>query len=231
MSLLELRDVVKEYRSGDDRLRILDGVSLTVEPGEFVAVYGPSGSGKSTLLLAAAGSLDLDGGSVAFDGIDISALDDDSSSELLRNDVTMVFQDPYLLGGISAVDNAALALLPSRVRRPEARRRALPLLERVGLGARMGHRPHQLSGGERQRVAIARALVTEPRLVLADEPTGNLDARTAGAVLTLLSELCRERGTAAIVATHDPAAADVADRVHELRDGVLRERVPTHTAV
>lgn len=230
MSLLELRGVVKEYRSGEEQLRVLDGVSLTIQAGELVAVYGPSGSGKSTLLLAAGGSLALDGGSVRFQGADIGGLDDDAGSELLSSEIAMVFQDPYLLGGISAIDNAALALLPSRVRRPDARRRAFPLLERVGLGGRLDHRPHQLSGGERQRVAIARALVTEPKLVLADEPTGNLDARTAGTVLGLLAELCHERGTAAIVATHDPAAAEVADRVHELRDGQLRDGTHLHTA-
>jgi putative ABC transport system ATP-binding protein len=221
LSLLELRDVVKRYASGDTVVRALDRANLAVDSGELVAIYGPSGSGKSTLLLIAAGMLAPDRGSVRYADRDIANLTDAESADLIRREIGFVFQSFFLLPGVTAIDNVALPLLAERISMREARRRAAPLLERVGLGHRMTHRPMQLSGGERQRVAVARALVNRPRLILADEPTGSLDTKSGTAVLELLSEICGEHRAAAIVVTHDPVAASIAARVHDLRDGRL----------
>lgn len=221
MSLLELRRVTKRYAIGDTVVRALSDVTIEVAPGEVVAVYGPSGSGKSTLLLVAAGMLSPDSGSVRFDGQDIASLTDQEAADLLRRDIGFVFQSFFLLPGITATDNAAVPLLAERVPMRDARERASLWLERVGLPHRMSHRPGQLSGGERQRVAIARALVNEPRLILADEPTGSLDSKTGRQMLELLADMCRERDSSLIVVTHDPLAAGVADRVLDLQDGRL----------
>ena len=226
MSRLELRGVVKHYRTPEETVRAVDGVSLRVAPGELVALYGPSGSGKTTLLLLAAAIEQPDAGEVRFDGRPLAAL---SAGELAlhqRRRVGFVTQDAHLLPGVPALENAALKLLADRVPLREARRHAGTWLERVGLGHRLDHEPARLSGGERQRVALARALVNEPALVLADEPTGNLDSRSGGEVLALLAGVCRERGAGALLVTHDPQAADVADRVLVLRDG----RVVAHDA-
>jgi len=219
VSRLELRDVVKHYRAPEETVRAIDGVSLRVAPGELVALYGPSGAGKSTLLLLAAAIERPDAGEVRFDGRPLAAL---SARELAlhqRRSIGFVTQDARLLPGVPALENAALKLLADRVSLREARRHAGAWLERVGLGDRLDHDPARLSGGERQRVAIARALVNEPALVLADEPTGNLDSRGGAAILALLADVCRERGAGALLVTHDPQAADVADRVLVLRDG------------
>jgi putative ABC transport system ATP-binding protein len=219
--VLELREVVRHYPASGEIVRAVDGVSLTIEPGELVALYGPSGSGKTTLLLLAAGVLAPDAGSVSFGGRDLTTLGEAELSAYQRDDVGVVHQSFHLLAGVPALDNAAVKLLADRVPLERARRQALPWLQRVGLGGRVDHVPADLSGGERQRVAIARALVNEPRLVLADEPTGNLDSQRGAEVLELLVELCRTRRTAVLLVTHDPQAAAMADRVHTLRDGVL----------
>ncbi|HKG03433.1 MAG TPA: ABC transporter ATP-binding protein [Conexibacter sp.] len=226
MSGLELRDVVKHYPSGEETVRAVDGVTLAVAPGEVVALYGPSGSGKTTLLLLAAGLVAPDAGSVRFGGRDVGGLSDEQAAVYQRRDVGFISQSFDLLAGVPAVDNAAVKLLADRVPLAAARREATPWLERVGLGRRLHHMPAQLSGGERQRVAIARALANEPRLVLADEPTGNLDTRRGEEVLELLLSMSREREAAVVLVTHDPHAAEVADRMLTLRDGRLGEYAP-----
>ncbi len=230
MSGLELNGVVKHYASGEETVRAVDGVSLAVAPGEVVALYGPSGSGKTTLLLLAAGLLAPDRGTVSFGGRDLGALSGAEAAAYQRRDVGFVSQSFDLLPGVPAVDNAAVKLLADRVPLAAARREARPWLEHVGLGHRVHHLPAHLSGGERQRVAIARALANGPRLVLADEPTGNLDTRRGGEVLALLLRVSREQGAAVVLVTHDPHAAEVADRVLTLRDGQLVPYAPEQPA-
>ena len=225
--MLELRELVKHYAVGEsDTVSAVDGVSLSVASGELVALYGPSGSGKSTLLMLAAAVIRPDSGAVFVGGREISALPSREAAGYRMRELGYVRQSLDLIPGASALDNAALKLLgrPSPVR--EARRRVEPLLVRLGLGERLEHRAEQLSMGERQRVMIARALSTEPRLVLADEPTGSLDTERGSEVLALLGELCHERGIAVLLVTHDPEAAAYADRVHTLRDGRLSETSP-----
>jgi len=224
---LELHDAVKHHRSGDEVVRAVDGVTLTVEPGEMVALYGPSGSGKSTLLLLAAGLMRPDAGAVRFAGRDLAALSDAETADYQRREVGFVAQSFHLLPGVPAVENAAVKLIADRVPLRAARRAATAWLERVGLGGRLHHTPEQLSGGERQRVAIARALANGPRLLLTDEPTGSLDSRRGAEVLELLARLGHEQGAAVLLVTHDPRAADVADRVLTLRDGRVAEQAPS----
>jgi putative ABC transport system ATP-binding protein len=226
VSGLELRDVVKHYPSGDEIVRAVDGVTLSVEQGEIVALYGPSGSGKTTLLLLAAGLVPPRAGSVRFDGRELGRFSDDQLAIYQRRDVGFVSQSFDLLPGVPALDNAAIKLLADRLPLVAARREAKPWLERVGLGARLHHLPGQLSGGERQRVAIARALANGPRLVLADEPTGNLDTQRGAEVLDLLADVSRERDAAVVLVTHDPQAVEIADRVLTLRDGRLVDHAP-----
>jgi putative ABC transport system ATP-binding protein len=221
--MLELREVVKTYVSGDEQVRAADGISLFVRPGELVALYGPSGSGKTTLLLLAAGILRPDGGTVHFDGRDVAAMSEREAADYRLRDVGIVFQSFHLIPGATALDNATVKLLGRHAARREARRKAQPWLDRVGIGEKAARHPARLSAGERQRVAVARALANEPRLLLADEPSGNLDSESGRRVLALLAEICHSQGLAALLATHDPAAADFADRVLQLRDGRLSE--------
>ena len=223
MSRLELVDVVKHYRSGEEVVRAADGVSLTIEPGEIVALYGPSGSGKTTLLLLAAGMLTPDRGDVRFDGRSIVGFSRDQAAGYRRS-LGFVFQSFHLMPGVPAIDNATLKLLADGMSPGEARRLATKWLARLGLADRAHHPPEQLSMGERQRVAIARALVNEPRLILADEPTGNLDSIRSRQTLEVLSQICRERSVGMLLVTHDPDAARFADAVCDLRDGFLRSR-------
>jgi putative ABC transport system ATP-binding protein len=224
--VLELRELVKHYPiAGGEWVRAVDGVSMSIERGELVVLCGPSGSGKTTLLTLIAGLLRPDTGTVIVDGLAISTLSEDDRARYRLRELGYVDQVFDLLEGASAVQNAALKLwLTDDARRAE--RMVEPLLVRLGLGERLGHRPGELSMGERQRVMIARALSTEPKLVLADEPTGSLDTERGREVLTLLSEVCRERGVAVLLATHDPQAAAFADRVHTLRDGRLSRYEP-----
>jgi putative ABC transport system ATP-binding protein len=225
--VLELRELVKRYQVGDgEPVHAVDGVSMSIAAGELVALYGPSGSGKTTLLMLVAALLVPDSGAVLVDGRDISALSDDAGAKYRLRELGIVGQPSDLLPGARAIENASLKLWLTHAR--EAQRRIEPLLERLGLGERMRHRTEQLSMGERQRVLIAQALSTEPRLVLADEPTGNLDTHRSREVLELLCELCREHGTTVLLATHDPQAAVFSDRVHELRDGRLEEYRPEY---
>lgn len=220
--MLELQAVRKHFTGPDgETIRAVDDVSLAVEPGELVAIYGPSGSGKSTLLFLAAGLMRPDRGTVRFEGRDLSTLSRRAAARYRRDDLGFVFQSSKLVPGLSAIDNAALKLMGTGGSRTDARRRIAPLLDRLGLGARAEHRALQLSRGERHRVSLARALSNDPRLVLADEPTGSLDSRRSQEVLTLLAEICRERRIGVVLVTHDPAGAGYADRVHALQDGKL----------
>jgi putative ABC transport system ATP-binding protein len=219
--MLELRELVKHYPSiGGEAVHAVDGVSLRVEPGEMVALYGPSGSGKTTLLLMVATLLEPTAGAVVIGGRDVSSLSEREASHFRLSELGFIRQNFDLLPGVSAIDNAILKLLKT-MRWREAQREIEPLLERLGLGERLRHRAETLSMGERQRVMIARALSTKPRLLLADEPTGSLDTQRGREVLELLRELCRERGVAVVLVSHDPMAARYADRVFALRDGKL----------
>lgn len=222
--MLELHDVVKHYSDPSGAsIRAIDGVSFTLEAGELVAVYGPSGSGKSTLLSLMAGLLRPDRGSVVFERRDISGLSRRDAARYRLRDVGLIAQSAWMVPGLTAADNASLKLIAD-LPNDRAKDHVAPLLERVGLSSRAGHPAAKLSVGERQRVAIVRALSNGPRVILADEPTGNLDTRRSEEILSLLSELCHERSVGALVATHDPQAAVAADRVYVLRDGCLHAR-------
>jgi putative ABC transport system ATP-binding protein len=221
--MLELRELVKHYPAvGGETVRAVDGVSLKVAAGEMVALYGPSGSGKTTLLLMVATLLEPTAGSVLIGERDVSSLSEREASHFRLSELGFIRQNFDLLPGVSAIDNAVLKLLKS-MRWREAQREIAPLLERLGLAQRLAHRAETLSMGERQRVMIARALSTKPSLLLADEPTGSLDTQRGREVLELLQGLCREREVAVVLVSHDPMAADYADRVLALRDGRLSE--------
>jgi putative ABC transport system ATP-binding protein len=230
--MLELRALVKHYQAGDGEIvRAVDDVSTSIAPGELVALYGPSGSGKTTLLMLIAALLRPDAGAVLMDGRDVCELSDTDAAHYRLHELGFVRQSLNLVPGVSALDNAALKLLGVDIGAREAHRRVMPLLERLGLGGRIKHRAEQLSMGERQRVMIARALSTEPKLLLADEPTGSLDSARSREVLGLLTEVCRERGVSVMLVTHDPQAAAYADRVHALLDGKLVDYRPDRAFV
>lgn len=213
--MIEISDVTKRY--GD--LYALGGVSASISAGEFVAVVGASGSGKSTLMNVL-GILDHDfSGSLRIFGVDVSSLSGSSAARLRNELIGFVFQSFHLLPRLTAWENVALPLFHRGLKRPERKARAMAMLDRVGLADRVDHRPEQLSGGQRQRVAIARALVGEPRLILADEPTGNLDTATGAQVMDLLRALNRELGVTVVMVTHDRDMAKLCDRVIEIRDG------------
>jgi putative ABC transport system ATP-binding protein len=218
--MLELIDVVKRYESGGEEVRALAGVSLALSPGEMLALQGPSGSGKTTLLLLAAGALAADGGTVLYRGRDLAEMGEREAAQYRLGEVGLIAQNTHLMPRVSAVENAATKLLLGNVRLAEAREQAQHWLERVGMGERSGRTPEQLSGGERQRVAVARALAGEPTLILADEPTANLDSERSAELVALLGELAGE-GRAVLLVTHDQEAAAGADRVLALRDGRL----------
>jgi putative ABC transport system ATP-binding protein len=222
--MLETRDLVKHYPAGREAIRAVDGVSLSIAPGEFVALYEPSGSGKSTLIDLIAGFQVPDRGTVLVDGRDIGSFSEGEHADYLLRVLGIVGQPSELMPAALARENAALKLLRTDPR--NATRLIEPLLVELGLGERMKQPTNKLSMGERQRVMIAQALSMEPRLVLADEPTGNLDSRRSREVLGLMRSLCRDRGTAMLLATHDPQAVAFADRVNELRDGRLHEYDP-----
>jgi putative ABC transport system ATP-binding protein len=219
--MLELDDVVKHYLSTSEEVRAVDGVSFSLAAGEMLVIHGPSGSGKTTLLLLIAGLLQPDHGSIRFSGRELAALSDSEASDYLRRDVGFIYQNFHLMPRVSAIENAAVDLLLGGYGMRAAQARARPWLERVGLADRLEHTPEQLSGGERQRVAIASALAREPRLILADEPTGNLDSVRSREVVELLHSIAHEREAAVLLVTHDIEAAAVADRRMLLRDGKL----------
>ena len=223
---LETRNLTKVYGTGDTEVRALDGVSLTIARGESVAIMGPSGSGKSTLLHLL-GALDTpSSGEIELGGERYDGLGDAGLTKLRRDRIGFVFQFFNLLPSLSAEENVLLPALIAGRRDPETRDRARHLLERVGLGARADHLPGELSGGEQQRTSIARALLTQPEIVLADEPTGNLDTRSTDGVLELLRELNAQEGQTLVIVTHDPTAAATAARVIFLRDGRVAGEVP-----
>jgi len=220
-SLIETHDLSMSYPLAHTRVDVLRGVNLQIEAGTRVAIAGPSGSGKTSLLLLFSGLERPSGGRVVIDGVDLATLDADGLADLRRDRIGIVFQSFHLLASLSALDNVALPL--QMAGRRDARDAARAMLTRVGLADRLAHYPSQLSGGEQQRVAIARALVHRPRLLLADEPTGNLDDKTAESVRELLFELNRDLGTTLVLVTHDLAFAARCDRVLRLHDGQLHE--------
>jgi putative ABC transport system ATP-binding protein len=226
VSALQLRGVVKHYRGGGETVRAVDGVTLTIEAGEIVGLYGPSGSGKSTLLMLIAGLLAADQGSIRFDGREVTGFSARESSAYRRHDLGLVSQEFHLIPHASALENAMIGLGPLGFTPREAREQTLPWLVRLGLGERASHCSEQLSMGERQRVAIATALVGEPGLLLADEPTGNLDSTRSKQILALLREICREREIPGLLVTHDADAIGFVDRVITLRDGRLLDEPP-----
>ncbi|HUA74657.1 MAG TPA: ABC transporter ATP-binding protein [Solirubrobacteraceae bacterium] len=223
MGALELEAVVRHYTGSGEEVRAVDGVSLRVEGGELVAITGPSGSGKSTLLLLIGGLLAPGSGSIRFEGRELGAMNEEQRSEYLQRDVGFIYQSFPLLPRVKALENAAVKLMLGGMGMREAQAQVLPWLQRVGLGDRLGHTPEQLSGGERQRVAIARALACEPKLVLADEPTGNLDSTRSREIVELLRSVAHERGAVVLLVTHDVSAAALADRSYALRDGRLHD--------
>ncbi len=219
--MLELEQVVKHYRGAGEEVRAIDGVNLTIAPGEMVAVHGPSGSGKTTLLLLIAALLSAEQGSIRFDGRDLASFSEDEASDYLLRDVGFIYQSFHLMPRVSALENASVKLQLGGLGARQAQARARPWLERVGLGERLARTPERLSGGERQRVAIAAALAPEPRLILADEPTGNLDSARSKSIIELLREIAREQGAGVLLVTHDTEAAAIADARLTLRDGKL----------
>ena len=223
-AVVEFRQLCKVYGSGDAEVRALDGVNLRIERGQFVAIMGASGSGKSTAMNVI-GCLDIpSSGDYLFSGVSVGGLDPDQRARLRRHYIGFIFQGFNLLAKTSALENVELPLVYRRVPKRERTERARIALESVGLAARIRHAPSELSGGQQQRVAIARALVTEPALLLADEPTGNLDSTTKREIMQLLIRLNTERGISIAMVTHEPDMAQYAGRVIQFRDGrVLSE--------
>jgi lipoprotein-releasing system ATP-binding protein len=228
--ILEARNVHKSFRQGPVTLEVLQGVAMSVATGERIAIVGASGSGKTTLLQILGGLDRPTTGHVLVDGKDIHEQSEQERGALRNRALGFVYQFHHLLPEFSALENVAMPLLIRRMKVVDARARARRLLERVGLGQRLDHRPDQLSGGERQRAAVARALVTEPKIVLADEPTGNLDGINAEAVFELMLELNRELGTSLVVVTHDIRLANRMERIYAIEKGVLTERMVASVA-
>jgi lipoprotein-releasing system ATP-binding protein len=226
MAFIEIRDLSKSYWLHGKRIDVLRGLSLDIERGELVSLVGASGSGKSTFLHVL-GTLDAPvAGTMTVDGVDVLGLPDADLARFRNRTVGFVFQSHYLLPEFTALENVAIPALVQRMERPAALRRARGLLDRVGLGARVDHRPGELSGGEAQRVALARALVLQPHVLLADEPTGNLDTSAGGDVMGLFAELSKQ-GRTLVVITHDLSLARRAGRIVEVRDGrIIREGDP-----
>ena len=223
-AVVEMHDITKVYGQGEAEVRAVDGISLTVEAGEYVAIMGASGSGKSTVMNII-GALDVaTSGTYKIDGVDIGDLDDDALSLVRNRRIGFIFQAFNLIPRMSAAVNVELPLMYRGVRRSERRRRALDALAKVGLADRSHHQPNELSGGQQQRVAVARALAMEPSLMLADEPTGNLDSRSTADVLDLLDEIHAE-GKTIVIITHEDDVAERAGRVVTLRDGKVESDV------
>jgi len=220
--MIELHDISKTYESGDISVEVLKGITLTVQEGDFVAVMGPSGSGKSTLLNLL-GCLDRPtGGTYMLDGVDVTTKTDNELAGIRNRKIGFVFQSFNLLPRLSAWKNVELPLVYSGISPQERSERAHELLERVGLGKRSEHSPNKLSGGEQQRVAIARALVNRPSIVLADEPTGNLDSKAGGEIIDILTGLNREKVTI-IMVTHEREIAENASRIITIKDGICED--------
>jgi len=220
-AILEIQNVKKSYRMGKVFVPALRGVSFDVEEGEFLTIFGPSGSGKSTLLHLIGGLDRPDEGEIPIDGSNILKLSDDKRAELRLRKIGFVFQFFNLLPRLTALRNVELPLTIAGVSEKEASQRAKEMLKLVGLEARMNHKPSEMSGGEQQRVAIARALINNPKIVLADEPTGNLDTKTGWEIVQLMRKLNEEKGQTFVVVTHDPNIAEAAHRIIHLKDGLI----------
>jgi putative ABC transport system ATP-binding protein len=220
-SLYELRNVTKTFRVGDSVVNAVAGIDLDIRPGELVAIEGPSGSGKSTLLQLLGGLDKATSGSVIFAGRDLTSIGDKELTELRSREIGFVFQSFNLIPTLTAAENVELTMVPTSAGKKERRERTQELLEMVGLAGRKDHLPSRLSGGEQQRVAIARALANGPRVILADEPTGNLDTATADEVVAILRGLCSERGVTVVIVTHAEDVARRAQRRVRMRDGRL----------
>ena len=224
-AVIELENLEKSYRLGKVTINALRGVTLKLDQGEFMAIMGPSGSGKTTLLNII-GTLDKpSSGRALVDGEDITRMNDGQLTRLRRHKIGFVFQFHNLIPVLTALENVELPLITSGVKRKMSRDRAMELLSRVGLQDRTDHLPDELSGGEQQRVAIARALANHPRIVLADEPTGDLDTQTGSEVVQLMHSMARQEESSVVVVTHDPVVAERADRLVEMRDGRITEKV------
>ncbi len=221
--VISVRDVTKVYQMGDVEVRALRGVDLDIWPGEMLAIMGPSGSGKSTLMNII-GCLDVpSSGTYELDGVDVSHLNDDQLAEIRCRKLGFVFQSFNLLPRTSALANVELPLIYAGASGRKRRDRAAEVLDMVGLGDRLGHNPNELSGGQQQRVAVARSLVNQPALILADEPTGNLDTRTGIEIMELFQRLNREQGIVIIFVTHDPETAEYCNRIVHIRDGLIEK--------
>lgn len=229
--LLQCRDLCKRYQEGSVQTEVLRNVAFSLQPGELMAIVGSSGSGKSTLLHLLGGLDAPTSGDVVFDGKSLNAMSSSAKAELRNRELGFIYQFHHLLPDFSALENVAMPLLIGKSGKAEAQDRAREILQAVGLENRATHRPSELSGGERQRVAIARALVNKPRLVMADEPTGNLDARNADAIFELLGELNVRQGTAFLVVTHDLLLAKRMTRQMRMRDGQLSDQLTFAGAV
>jgi putative ABC transport system ATP-binding protein len=219
-AVIELKAVTKTYKLGDETLNALDGVNCTIQSGEFVAITGPSGSGKSTLANIIGGLDRPSGGTVMVDGQDLSHVRDRQLSDYRNHHIGFVFQSFNLQGSQTALENVMLPLVFARMKPKERKQRAKECLEAVGLGDRLKHRPNQLSGGQRQRVAIARALAAKPGIIMADEPTGNLDSARGAEIITLLKDL-NKQGITLLVITHDESIARQAGRIIQIKDGKM----------
>jgi len=220
--IIELKNVTKTYHLGGETLNALDGVSFRVKPGEFIAITGPSGSGKSTMANIIGGLDHPDGGSVSVDGNELAHIHDSKLSSYRNAHIGFVFQSFNLQGTNTALENVMMPLVFSRMKSKQRKARAKECLEAVGLGDRLKHKPSQLSGGQRQRVAIARALANKPKIIIADEPTGNLDSSKGQEIMQLLKDL-NKRGITLLVITHDANVARSAQRIVEIRDGKITE--------
>ncbi|MDQ2716065.1 MAG: ABC transporter ATP-binding protein [Chloroflexota bacterium] len=221
VAIADVQGVKRDYRGGSGLVHALRGVDLRLEPGEFVALRGRSGSGKTTLLNILVGLDDPTEGKVIILGRDLATLGETARARLRRESIGMIFQNAHLFPSLTAQENVEIPLRLIRMGHEERARRSVQALERVGLGPRVRHRGLELSGGEQQRVALARALVHEPRFIVADEPTGNLDTMTGRDIIHLLRDIAHERGIGLLMATHDPAAVAAADRVLQIADGLV----------
>lgn len=218
-------DVYREFQDGLRVIKVLRGTNLTVHKGDFVAIVGASGSGKTTLLNLIGGLDRPTSGTILVDGVEITKLDDDELSEMRRHKIGVLFQDQHLLPIFTALENVQVPMLLDEVRAEKRYKRAMKLLEAVGVDHRAHHMPHELSGGMRSRVALARAIANDPAVLLCDEPTGDLDHKTGGEIIALMKTLAKKENRAVIVVTHDPEVARMADRILLLRDGVLVEEL------
>ncbi len=221
--MITMQNITKTYEMGLQQVHALRGVDMTIKEGEFVAIMGPSGSGKSTLMNII-GCLDIPtGGTYTLNGIDVSHMSDDQQAHVRNKEIGFVFQQFNLLPRTSAIKQVALPLSYAGVSRSERSDRAAEMLTAVGLGERLDHKPDELSGGQQQRVAIARALITDPGIILADEPTGNLDSHSGEEIMGLFTRLHEEQGITLVMITHDPETAEAAERIITLRDGLIVE--------